>query len=220
MGYLDGSTITVDAILTGEGRRKLAQGAGLGITKFSLSDDGVDYKLWNPSHASGSTYYGEAINELPNLEAITDGHIGMRYHLMTMDRDRVFLPNLNIEPAGTMILERQGREGAKTINVVTYNFPTETYTWKIFDSSAITVNAATKNVGASTHQFNAQQEIPNPAVAGPAQQLTVMALPLTKKVTTVIEIYGTKSGAVGYKAVEAYANIRELPRGSAAGVVS
>ena len=46
MGYLDGSTITVDAILTGEGRRKLADGAGLGITKFSLGDDGVDYKLF------------------------------------------------------------------------------------------------------------------------------------------------------------------------------
>ena len=32
MGYLDGSTITVDAILTGEGRKKLANGGGLGIT--------------------------------------------------------------------------------------------------------------------------------------------------------------------------------------------
>ena len=36
MGYLDGSTITVDAILTQEGRKKLARGAGLGISKFSL----------------------------------------------------------------------------------------------------------------------------------------------------------------------------------------
>ena len=36
MGYLDGSTITVDAILTGEGRKKLANGAGLGITNSHL----------------------------------------------------------------------------------------------------------------------------------------------------------------------------------------
>ena len=135
MGYLDGSTITVDAILTGEGRRKLAEGAGLGITKFTLSDDGVDYKLWNPNHASGSTYYGEAINELPNLEAITDSHVGMRYHLMTMDRDRVFLPNLSIEPS-EVIITQQGAVGKKTITVVTENFDVESYEFKLFDTSA------------------------------------------------------------------------------------
>ena len=139
MGFLDGSTITVDAILTGEGRKKLASGAGLGITKFSLSDDGVDYKLWNVNHASGSSYYGEAIDNLPNLEAITDGHVGMRYHLLTMDRDRVFLPNLNIEPSAGITLERQGQEGKKVIDVTTFNHGNEAYSWKIFDSSAIVV---------------------------------------------------------------------------------
>tara|TARA_Y100001963_G_scaffold147668_1_gene224335 strand:+ start:317 stop:958 length:642 start_codon:yes stop_codon:yes gene_type:complete len=212
MGFLDGSTITVDAILTGEGRKKLASGAGLGITKFSLSDDGVDYKLWNVNHASGSSYYGEAIDNLPNLEAITDGHVGMRYHLLTMDRDRVFLPNLSIEPEAGIILERQGQEGKRTISVNTLNFGGEAYTWKIFDSSAIVVNAATRNVGASTHQFNVKQEIPNPVVAGPSTQLEVMALPVTEETTTTIEIYGQSSGAVGYCKVTVKPNIRELPR--------
>ena len=47
MGVLNNSSITVDAILTKHGRRKLAEGSGLGITKFSLSDDGIDYNLWN-----------------------------------------------------------------------------------------------------------------------------------------------------------------------------
>ena len=121
MGYLDGSTITVDAILTQEGRKKLARGAGLGISKFSLSDDGVDYKLWNTSHPSGSNYYGEAINNLPNLEAITDGHIGMRYNLMTMDRDRVFLPYLQIEP-NEITIDEQNDDGAKYVHVHTKNY--------------------------------------------------------------------------------------------------
>ena len=44
MGYLDGSSITVDAILTKQGRKMLAQGQGLNITKFALGDTGVDYK--------------------------------------------------------------------------------------------------------------------------------------------------------------------------------
>ena len=35
MGYLNGNTITVDAILTKHGRQKLAEGQSLGITKFA-----------------------------------------------------------------------------------------------------------------------------------------------------------------------------------------
>ena len=219
MGYLDGSTITVDAILTNEGRKKLAQGAGLGITKFSLSDDGIDYKLWNPNHASGSTYYGEAINELPNLEAVTDSHIGMRYHLLTMDRDRVFLPNLDIDPS-SILISKQGPDGAKLINVVTLNHPAEQYNFKIFDASAIVVDVMTHSANGQTAQFNAMQEMPDTQIAGPATQLKVMALPLTHKVTTAIEIYGIASGAVNYCTVTATSNIREYPVDNNQGVVS
>jgi len=39
MGYLDNSTVTVDAILTNKGREILAAGGRLSITKFALSDD-------------------------------------------------------------------------------------------------------------------------------------------------------------------------------------
>jgi len=45
MGYLDGSTITVDAVLTKQGRKLLAQGQSLGIQGFCLSDTGIDYNL-------------------------------------------------------------------------------------------------------------------------------------------------------------------------------
>ena len=34
-----------------------------------MSDTGVDYTLWNPDHPSGSAFYGEAIENLPMLEA-------------------------------------------------------------------------------------------------------------------------------------------------------
>ena len=42
MGMLDNDSIVVDAILTNHGRKKLAMGHGLGISKFALSDDTVD----------------------------------------------------------------------------------------------------------------------------------------------------------------------------------
>ena len=61
MGYLDNSTIVVDAILTKHGRKLLASGQGLNIQYFTVSDTGIDYTLWNPDHPSGSAYYGEAI---------------------------------------------------------------------------------------------------------------------------------------------------------------
>ena len=46
MGYLDNSSITVDAILTKKGREVLARGRNeFNITQFALSDDEVDYDL-------------------------------------------------------------------------------------------------------------------------------------------------------------------------------
>ena len=64
MGYLDNSTVTVDAILTKKGRELLAKNNTLGITKFALSDDEIDYTLWNPKHPLGSNYYGIVIENI------------------------------------------------------------------------------------------------------------------------------------------------------------
>ena len=219
MGYLNGNTITVDAILTKHGRLKLAEGQSLGITKFALSDDGVDYSLFNPDHGGGSAFYGEAITDLPQLEAVPDDSNLMKYTLMTMDRNRVFLPNLDIEPTA-LTITKQGPEGAKLLNVITLNHPAEQYSFKIFDISAITVNAMTTPVNNQTSHFTVMQEMPDTAVAGPATQLKVMALPLTTNISTAIEIYGLSSGAVNYATVTCTPNIREYPRNpGAAGVV-
>ena len=209
MGFLDGSTITVDAILTKHGRKKLAQGNDLGITKFSLSDDGVDYTLWNPDHASGSDSYGEAINALPNIEAVPDDSVIMKYKLMTMDRDRVFLPYLNISPTAVTI-SRQGAEGAQTVHITTYNFGPEAYTWT-YDANWLSVNAPTTAIGGTTHQFNENQEIPNPVTAGPATSLTLIAKPLQEERKATIEVYGVSSGAIGFLTVTGEYNIRQLP---------
>ena len=96
MGFLNGNTITVDAILTKHGRLKLAEGQSLGITKFALSDDEIDYTLYNPSHPSGSAYYGEAIENMPVLEAFPDETQIMKYKLTTLPRGTAKLPILNL----------------------------------------------------------------------------------------------------------------------------
>ena len=70
MGYLNNSVVTVDAILTKKGRELLARNDGsFMITQFALGDDEIDYTLFNENHPNGSQYSGEAIENMPILEA-------------------------------------------------------------------------------------------------------------------------------------------------------
>lgn len=105
MGYLDNSTIVVDAVLTKEGRARLAGGNGLGISYFTLSDSGIDYRLWNPDHPSGSAYYGEAIENLPSLEAIPRAEFYMRNKLITLNQDVTGLPYWDNHGATNILLD-------------------------------------------------------------------------------------------------------------------
>lgn len=71
----------------------MAQGNGsFNITKFALSDDEIDYTLYNPTHPSGSAYYGEAIENMPLLEAFPDETQIMKYKLTTATRGTYILP--------------------------------------------------------------------------------------------------------------------------------
>ena len=99
MGYLDNSTVTVDAILTNKGREILAGGGRLNITKFALSDDEIDYDLWNPAHTLGSNYYGAVIENMPVLEALPDESQMLRYKLVTLPKDVIGIPVISVSPA-------------------------------------------------------------------------------------------------------------------------
>ena len=76
MGFLDSTSVTVDAILTKKGRELLAQGGGeFQITRFSLSDDEVDYGLYDTTHPNGSNFYGSVIENISLLEAFPSGKV-------------------------------------------------------------------------------------------------------------------------------------------------
>jgi len=93
MGYLDNKTITVDAILTKQGRELLSRNDGsFKITQFALGDDEIDYSLWNESHPNGSAYSGEAIENLTLLEAFPDGNNIMLSKLVTLPRGTTKMP--------------------------------------------------------------------------------------------------------------------------------
>lgn len=85
MSYLDNSVITVDAVLTKKGRERLGQGRdAFRITKFAVSDDEIDYSLYNTAHPLGTNYYSNIIESMPVLEAIPDESQVMRYKLVTL----------------------------------------------------------------------------------------------------------------------------------------
>lgn len=136
MGYLDNTIVTVDAILTKKGRELLARGDGsFRITQFALSDDDVDYSQFNPNHPSGSAYYGEAIENMPVLEAFPDETQVMKYKLTTLPRGTSKLPILNL---GTeSIILKQG--GSYKITPETLNYLGAT---NVFEAGGYTATIA------------------------------------------------------------------------------
>jgi hypothetical protein len=126
MGYLDNTSVVVDAILTKKGRELLSRNDGsFRITQFSLSDDEVDYTLYNPNHPSGSAYYGEAIEAMPVLEAFPDDNEIMKYKLITLPRGTAKIPVLDI--GYNAISLKQGASLAITPQTLNYLGATSTF---------------------------------------------------------------------------------------------
>jgi len=97
MGYLNNSTVTVDAILTKKGRELLAKGRNnFNITQFALADDEIDYDLWNPDHPLGTEYYGTIIENMPIVEAIPDETQMLKYKLITLPKKTTKIPVVNV----------------------------------------------------------------------------------------------------------------------------
>jgi len=119
MGYLDNSSITVDAILTKRGRELLARNDGsFKITQFALGDDEVDYTLFNENHPNGTQYSGEAIENMPIIEAFPDENNIMLHKLITLPRGTSKLPivTANVSKITLTI------GATTTINPTTLNF--------------------------------------------------------------------------------------------------
>ena len=104
MGYLNNSTITVDAILTKKGRELLARGQNdFKITQFAVADDEIDYDLYNPAHPLGTDYYGIIIENMPLIEASADEANIMRYKLVSLPKLTAKIPVVTISPASAIL---------------------------------------------------------------------------------------------------------------------
>jgi hypothetical protein len=191
MGYLNNNTVTVDAILTKKGRELLARNDGsFRITQFSLADDEIDYTLYNPNHPSGSAFYGEAIENMPILEAFPDETQTMKYKLLTLPRGTAKLPVLEL--GYTTITLRQGSSLSITPQTLNYlgtdsTFEASGYTATIGDSRTLSnfegvgVNTATAaNLNTTT-------------TVGTNVSRTVIGTTINLTATTVNTLFGTSN---------------------------
>ena len=162
MGYLNNSSITIDAILTKKGRELLARGRNeFKITQFALADDEVDYDLYNTEHPNGSAYYGAAIENMPILEALPDETQMLKYKLVTLPKGTARIPVVSVAQSAITLQAGQ----TTIIRPDTVNFSGGNrefgYTIILSDSDAVTIRAtkqSTKSSLATAPQFIGDNE--------------------------------------------------------------
>ena len=69
MGLYNGVNTSVEAILTTLGRKYLSTDGTVNITKYALSDEEIDYTLYDTTHPNGTDAYGTVIENMNVLEA-------------------------------------------------------------------------------------------------------------------------------------------------------
>lgn len=191
MGYLNNAVITVDAILTDKGRELLARGDGsFRITQFALADDEIDYTLYNPTHPSGSAFYGEALEGMPLLEAFPETTQNLRYKLITLPRGTAKMPVLDV--GLTQITLKQGASLIVTPQTLNYLGNSQ-----VFEASGYTATLADvrtmnifEGVGINTTQatnLNSSQTL------GTNVSKTVVGTSINLTATTVNTLFGTNT---------------------------
>ena len=166
MGFLNNTTVTVDAILTKKGRELLAQGTDeFNITKFALADDEVDYNLWDVTHPNGTDYYGKVIENMPLLEAIPDENHVMRYKLISLPKNTIKMPVISVAPGSITFGAAGGlSQPPSEVNVNTANVADSSYTFILHDQSVASMTVADgagSTGGATTPFFLGEDDAPN-----------------------------------------------------------
>lgn len=203
MGYLNNSTITVDAILTKKGRELLAAGSSdFNITQFALGDDEVDYGLWNINHPLGSNYYGILIENMPLVEAIPDETQALKHKLVTLPKQTTRIPVITVGNTSVTLLAA-GDSTIITPNTSNFQGGNSTlgYTAILSDSSVadITVTQPLQNPGtlptAPTFIGNSA-DAQSVAVAGFAFNIIAKPAVLQDKSTNVTIVANETGGSV------------------------
>jgi len=171
MGFLDNSSITVDAILTKRGREILSEGGDLNIVKFALSDEEVDYTLYDVTHPNGTDSYGAVIENMSLLEA-TPARTNFRSFLVdnSLAGAQVNVDTLNYSNVDT--------NSNISINPATIGAPAEQYSFTIENTNIV--------------KFSGNPD----SVTTTANNINLVAQSISTAATTTVTIIGMQSGIV------------------------
>ena len=200
MGFLNNTTVTVDAILTKKGRELLAQGTeAFNITKFALADDEVDYNLFDVTHPNGSDFFGKVIENMPLLEAIPDENHVMRYKLITLPKNTSKMPVIN-SSVPSIIFEAAGgiQQPDRIVTATTANVSDSSYTFILHDQSVCTMTineGAGSGVGATTPFFLGDDDVPNSKTLVAKSVNIGNGQPVNTEKATQLTIIGNDTGA-------------------------
>ena len=193
MGFLDNSSITVDAILTKRGRQILAAGGDLNITKFALSDEEIDYTLWDVTHPNGTDSYGTVIENMSLLEA-TPNRTTFRSFLVDQSQAGA---TLQLETSHTNIPKNQNIP----INPDTIGGQAEDYIFTIENTNVVRFQAmgTAKTLTAARADLKAQS--------------------INEGATTTVTVQGVLSGLVGTVSISVTADpVSSNPPGAPEGL--
>ena len=191
MGYLNNSVVTVDAILTTKGRELLAKNDGsFRITQFAFADDEIDYTLYNPTHPSGSAFYGEAIQNMPLLEAFPQETQIMKYKLATLPRGTAKLPVLNLGYSAITLV--QGASLAITPQTLNYLGNAQAFETSGYSATMSDVRLMSTFTGIGINATAAQtSNAPITTTLGTNVSQTIIGSQINLRATTINTLFGS-----------------------------
>ena len=194
MGYLDNTSITVDAILTKKGRQKLASGQSLSISKFALGDDEIDYTLYEPAHPKGSAYYDSAIKAIPIMEASPDETQVLRYKLVTLPKGTTQIPVVSLGISAVGVYQDEGQVALSPTTSPQGN-TNAGYTVVLADQRAGTLAVTQGASAAGSVPVFLGEEITTTAQVVSGLAFTFTPNPaLTTNVSSTVTVYGNETG--------------------------
>jgi hypothetical protein len=213
MGFINNTSYILNAVLTKKGKEYLSKSSGnFNITKFALSDDEIDYTLWDEAHPLGTDYYGAVLESTPMLEPNVDPEVVMKYKLITLPEGTLSLPyisnmsQLTLEHKLRSVYNDEGWQMTDfTFNPSTIgaegSFSGEKYSWLVLNSNVIDIkagaipeNSSFSSMPVTGVTYGEESGRLSKKVVG--QKATVQAKQMTFNRETSIIVTGQRSGAV------------------------
>tara|TARA_R100000008_G_C3568599_1_gene160653 strand:+ start:510 stop:1199 length:690 start_codon:yes stop_codon:yes gene_type:complete len=176
MGFLDNSSVTIDAILTKRGREILSEGGDLNIVKFALSDEEIDYSLYDVTHPNGTDSYGAVIENMSLLEA-TPARTNFRSFLVnqSLAGAKVNVDSLNYTNVDT--------NSNIALNPTTIGAPAEQYTFTIENTNVVKFSSSADSTTLTANSVNLVAQSINPGAT-----TTVTITGLTSGISNIVTI--------------------------------